>query len=59
MKRLLSIFALSLVAIAPAQATLKIQSWTLANGARVLFVENHSIPIVDLNVQFDAGARRP
>lgn len=58
MKRLLSIFALSLVAIAPAQATLKIQSWTLANGARVLFVENHSIPIVDLNVQFDAGARR-
>lgn len=58
MKRLLSIFVLSLVAAAPAQAVLKIQSWTLDNGARVLFVENHSIPIVDLNVQFDAGARR-
>lgn len=39
-------------------ATLKIQSWTLDNGARVLFVENHSIPILDLSVTFDAGARR-
>lgn len=59
MKRyLLSILALTLVAAAPAQAALKIQSWTLDNGARVLFVENHSIPILDLNVQFDAGSRR-
>ena len=58
MKRLLSIVALALVAAAPAQAALKIQSWTLANGARVLFVENHSIPILDVNVQFDAGSRR-
>jgi zinc protease len=59
MKRfLLPLFALTLVAVAPAQAALKIQSWTLANGARVLFVENHSIPILDLNVQFDAGSRR-
>lgn len=39
-------------------AALKIQSWTLDNGARVLFVENHSIPILDLSVTFDAGARR-
>lgn len=59
MKRfLLPILALALVAAAPAQAALKIQSWTLSNGARVLFVENHSIPIVDLDVQFDAGSRR-
>lgn len=41
-----------------AHAALHIQSWTLASGARVLFVENHSIPILDLNVEFDAGARR-
>lgn len=40
------------------QAALKIQSWTLDNGARVLFVENHTIPILDLSVDFDAGARR-
>jgi zinc protease len=41
-----------------AHAALKIQSWTLANGTRVLFVENHSIPILDVSVEFDAGARR-
>lgn len=41
-----------------AQAALKIQSWVLENGAQVLFVESHSIPIVDLSVEFDAGARR-
>jgi zinc protease len=41
-----------------AHAALKIQSWTLPNGARVLFVENHSIPILDISVEFDAGARR-
>jgi len=41
-----------------AHAALDIQSWTLANGARVLFVENHSIPILDISVEFDAGERR-
>lgn len=58
MKRFLFVLALSLAAIAPAQASLRIQSWTLANGARVLFVENHSIPILDVSVEFDAGSRR-
>jgi zinc protease len=41
-----------------AHAALKIQSWTLENGARVLFVENHSIPVLDISVEFDAGSRR-
>ena len=58
MKRFLFVLALAFVAIAPAEAALKIQSWTLANGARVLFVENHSIPILDVSVEFDAGSRR-
>jgi len=49
---------LLVVTSSAANATLQIQSWTLANGARVLFVENHSIPIVDLSVEFDAGSRR-
>ena len=40
------------------QAALNIQHWTLENGARVYFVENHTIPIVDVNVDFDAGSRR-
>lgn len=39
-------------------AALQIQSWTLNNGARVLFVENHTIPILDVSVDFDAGSRR-
>lgn len=56
MKRILVV--LLLVAASSAHATLKIQSWSLANGARVLFVENHSIPIVDISVEFDAGSRR-
>jgi zinc protease len=46
------------MATGAAQAALKIQSWKLDNGARVLFVENHSIPVLDLSVEFDAGARR-
>ncbi len=41
-----------------AHAALKIQSWTLDNGARVLFVENNSIPVLDISVEFDAGSRR-
>lgn len=50
--------ACALLSASAANATLKIQSWTLANGARVLFVENHSIPIVDASIEFDAGSRR-
>ncbi len=42
----------------PVHAALQIQSWTLANGARVLFVENHAIPMLDLSIEFDAGSRR-
>ncbi|HJV75497.1 MAG TPA: pitrilysin family protein [Noviherbaspirillum sp.] len=57
-KRFFFLLTLAFVGIAPAQAALKIQSWTLANGAKVLFVENHSIPIFDVSVEFDAGSRR-
>ncbi|TFW07912.1 insulinase family protein [Oxalobacteraceae bacterium OM1] len=46
------------IVVAPAEAALKIQTWSLANGTRVLFVESHSIPVVDLAVEFDAGSRR-
>ena len=33
-----------------------IQSWTLKQGSRVLFVENHSLPMVDLKISFAAGS---
>lgn len=60
MKKYLGLFLLTLgfVAAAPASAALQIESWTLPNGARVLFVANHSIPMLDVSVQFDAGQRR-
>ena len=57
MKRIF-ILLLALLITSGADAALKIQSWTLDNGARVLFVENHTIPMLDLSVEFDAGARR-
>lgn len=57
-KRFLLLSAFAFVAAAPSHAALRIQSWTLPNGARVLFVESHSIPVVDVAVEFDAGARR-
>lgn len=41
-----------------AHAALQIQSWTLSNGARVLFVENHAIGMLDVSIEFDAGTRR-
>ncbi len=47
-----------LAASSLAQAALDIQHWTLDNGARVYFVENHTIPMLDVNVEFDAGSRR-
>lgn len=57
MKKLIFLFLFACLNL-NAHAALKIQSWTLDNGARVLFVENHSIPILDISVEFDAGARR-
>jgi zinc protease len=60
MKKLLIILALALSSVLSgnALAALQIQSWVLDNGARVAFVENHSIPMLDLSIEFDAGARR-
>ena len=59
MLRKLWLFGLILILIAgSANAALNIQHWTLSNGARVYFVENHTIPILDVNVDFDAGSRR-
>ena len=40
----------------PAWAILPIQTWQTAGGARVYFVENHDLPILDVSVEFAAGA---
>ena len=47
-----------IVAAGIAQATLPIQQWQTASGARVLFVETHDLPMLDLAVDFPAGASR-
>ena len=46
------------VAASTAQATLPIQQWQTTTGARVLFVETHDLPMLDLAVDFPAGASR-
>lgn len=35
-----------------------IQHWQTSNGVRVLFVETHELPMVDIQVVFDAGSAR-
>lgn len=37
-------------------AKLNIQHWESENGARIYFIENHDLPIVDINVDFQAGS---
>ena len=53
--RLLSIAAL-LCASAAALATPQIQHWQAPSGARVYFVENHDLPMLDVEVNFPAGS---
>jgi zinc protease len=40
----------------PARAILPIQHWQTAGGARVYFVENRDLPMLDLSVAFPAGS---
>lgn len=52
-----SIFIGALCMIAGgAMATPDIQHWNSPSGARVLFVENHNIPMLDVSVSFPAGS---
>ena len=52
------ILAFAVLAATPAIAGLDIQRWTTPQGARVSFVENHDLPMLDMNVAFDAGSAR-
>jgi zinc protease len=40
------------------QAAVPIEHWTLANGARIYLASVNALPIVDVEVDFDAGSRR-
>src|SRR5262245_8802671 len=48
--------AVLMAAACCAHALLPIQHWQTAAGARVYFVENRDLPMLDLAVQFPAGA---
>ena len=52
--KLLSVVSLCLVA-SMAQAGVAIQHWVAPSGARVFFVENHDLPLLDVQVDFAAG----
>jgi zinc protease len=54
--KLLAIVVLFLAGIAPVLATPHIQHWRAPSGARVYFVENHDLPMLDLTVTFAAGS---
>jgi zinc protease len=42
----------------PARAGIDVESWTTANGARVLFLQTDNLPIIDVSVEFPAGSAR-
>lgn len=42
----------------PVLAAIPIQHWTQPSGARVYLVESPSIPMLDVQLDFDAGSRR-
>jgi zinc protease len=53
----LGFFALLLI-VPVAWAGLNIQHWQTSQGARVVFVENHDLPMLDVSVDFSAGSAR-
>ncbi|HUW25430.1 MAG TPA: pitrilysin family protein [Gallionella sp.] len=50
------LFAALCCAATTAFATPNIQHWQSASGAKVLFVENHDIPMLDVSVSLPAGS---
>lgn len=52
----LILIVISLFVAVDAYAGLDIQRWTTPEGARVYFVENHNLPMLDVSVGFAAGS---
>ena len=57
-RRWLSLAIPALGLVSTAHAVLPIQHWQQASGARVYLVESHNIPMVDVQIDLDAGSRR-
>lgn len=58
MKKAFLSFAFAVVLAAPAFAALPIQQWRQPSGAQVWLIESHSLPMVDVQIDIDAGGRR-
>jgi zinc protease len=57
-QRALAGATLAVAFLSPAWAALPIQKWQQPSGAQVWFVESPGLPIVDVEIDFDAGDRR-
>ncbi|MEW5837955.1 MAG: pitrilysin family protein [Pseudomonadota bacterium] len=53
-----AVLFLASVCASVAQAALPIQHWQTPQGVRVYFLQTHSLPMVDILVNFDAGSVR-
>lgn len=53
-----TVILLSTFAAALAYAGPQIEHWTLDNGAQVYLVQSDALPMLDINIAFDAGSRR-
>jgi len=55
-----AVLAMAFIAVfaSRASAAIPIQHWVQPSGASVYFVESPTLPMVDVRVDFDAGARR-
>jgi zinc protease len=49
---------LACIALPAARAALPIQHWVQDSGAKVYLIETRSLPMVDVQIDFDAGSRR-
>ena len=58
MKKLLVLCAAWLCVPVIALAGIPIQFWTMENGAKVYLMEVPNLPMVDFQLEFDAGSRR-
>lgn len=56
--RFLTVALAVLLAMPAAWATIPIEHWTQTGGAEVYLVQSRSLPMVDVQIDFDAGARR-
>ena len=51
-------FTIVVLTFSTVNAGIKIEHWLTADGAKVYFVENHDLPMLDISISFKAGSAR-